>query len=185
MALEVGKELPVQVVLHDGVADAVKMVAGIVLRNVPLGLVDAEQVEIVQVFARDDGLLGIIVLDPGRNGPEDTARGRDADVLQGELHLVFEQFPDLLHRVRDPLDVVDLPVQHGPGLVGQGDFRGHVKAVLRLVADGPDDVPSPDVQAEDVVVIGGVFNLPDIRNPVPDRLPVFILLRKLLVIDHD
>ena len=152
MALQVRKHLVVNIVSHNRIADAVKLVLRIIgVLKLLCRLVYAKQVKRMDMLSGYNGLLWKLIFHKRRHGLKHAPGSRDADFCQLFPDLVFQLFFDNRDRTPDPADIMDLPVQHRPCLMLHRILRDNDKFLVLFISNRTYHIARTDIQSEYVL----------------------------------
>ncbi len=149
MAFQIAHGITVQVITHGGVTHTIKLHIRIVgFSKFLIRLLHAHGVQRIDILAADLPFRAIGILHRCGNRPQHTACGGDTHLGQFAAQILFQQTFHLRNGGAHFTDVMNLPVQHGTGLMLFFPLGYDMKPGAVLIPHCAHDTSGADIQSE-------------------------------------
>ena len=149
MILQISHGITIHVITHYRITHAVKFQIGFVrLGKFRIGLLYSKGDQGKNRFLINGLFLLKSSFDMRSDGTENTACSSNTHIPQRLSHCFFQHFLYFLYGLSHPVNIMDLSVQHGTGLMFLGALGNHNKPCTILVAYGSHNTPGSDVQTK-------------------------------------
>ena len=149
MSLQIPHRITVHVIAHNGISHTVELhIHVIVFQKLRIGSLHAQRIQRIDILAIYFPFAFQILIYPQGHRLQDTSCRRYADVLKSPSDPLLQLCLDFFYGAAHFINIVNLPVQHGPRLVLPDTLRYHMKFTARAVSHCSHDASCPDIQTK-------------------------------------